>query len=73
MVIRTPDSHGDSERTPESVPDRWIDMLRLMPHVRVEKVVSARERLRKNRLDGERVLGETLDRLVEVLSEDRLG
>ena len=48
-------------------------MLRRMPRVRVEKVVSAREKLRENRLDDERIIDEMLDRLHEVLSEDRSG
>ncbi len=48
-------------------------MLRRMPRVRVEKVVAAREKLRENRLDDERILDEMLDRLQEVLSDDRSG
>ena len=48
-------------------------MLRQMPCVRVEKVVAARDKLRENRLDDERIIDETLDRLQEVLLEDRPG
>jgi hypothetical protein len=73
MVIRTPENHGYSERRHQSAPDQWISMLRQMPCVRVEKVVAAREKLRENRLDDERILDETLDRLQEVLLEDHPG
>ena len=73
MVIRTPDSHGDPQRRHQSAPDQWTSMLRRMPRVRVEKVVAAREKLRENRLDDERILDEMLGRLQEVLSEDCSG
>ena len=73
MVIRTPDSHGNPQRGQQSVPDQWISMIRRMPRVRVEKLVAAREKLRENRLDDERILDEMLDRLQEVLSEDCSG
>ena len=73
MVIRTPDSQSEPERGYQSAPDHWVSMLRRMPRVRVEKVVAAREKLRENRLDDERIFAEALNRLEEVLSEDRPG
>lgn len=72
MVIGTPQSHINPQRGHQSPPEQWISMLRRMPRVRVEKVVAAREKLRENRLDDERILDEMLERLNEVLLEDRL-
>ena len=63
MMLRTPDDSPKRSPLPREELAHWLEAVRELPDVRMQKVLGAQKAIRHHAYDDENVIDETIERL----------